>query len=88
MAAPPAFFTASPFSILDKSPLADSPTYLAPLPKTATALIFLSVVVAATVRIHGAPFFKVPTTGTGIPPREIERTSTPSSMAASRPAKI
>uniref|UniRef100_A0A3Q7IMM6 Uncharacterized protein n=1 Tax=Solanum lycopersicum TaxID=4081 RepID=A0A3Q7IMM6_SOLLC len=39
---------------------ADSPSYSAPLPKTATAFIFLSVVLAPTVRIHGAPFSTVP----------------------------
>ncbi|KAG5582744.1 hypothetical protein H5410_053371 [Solanum commersonii] len=43
---------------------ADSPSYSAPLPKTATAPIFLSVVLAPTVRIHGAPFSTVTTRST------------------------
>ncbi|RDY02715.1 hypothetical protein CR513_13785, partial [Mucuna pruriens] len=52
----------------------DSPSYSAPFPSTADAAIFLSIVLAPTVRIHGASFERVLYSGPAFAAEQLTKT--------------
>ncbi|WVZ11076.1 hypothetical protein V8G54_015606 [Vigna mungo] len=52
----------------------DSPVYSAPFPSTADAAIFLSIVLAPTVRIHGASLERVAYSGPEFAAEQLTKT--------------